>query len=340
MSDRFALRDLSVAVLAAPMAGGPSTPALAAAVTDSGGLGFLAGGLVTPDGLSDAIVQTRDLTAGPVGVNLFVPQPRVADADELARFAAHLAPLARECGTELGEPRHDDDHWDAKLDVVCDLRPEVVSFTFGPPGRDTCRRLRELGIVTVATVTTVAEALIAVGDGVDALVVQGPAAGGHRATYDARQPPAADPLDTVVAELVDRFACPVIAAGGVGDAADVRRLRKAGAAAVQVGTAFLLADEAGTNPLYRSALRDPEFTRTVITRAFTGRYARALANRFVETYDGYAVCGFPEIARMTAPLQAASLRAGDPHGVAMWAGSGFRAATAGPAGDIVGALRP
>lgn len=334
----FSLADLSVPVLGAPMAGGPSTPALAAAVTNAGGLGFLAGGRLSADELADTIVAARKLTTSVLGVNLFVPQPSVATTGQLRAFAAALGPEAERYGVALDKPRRDDDDWDAKLDVVCDLRPEVVSFTFGSPSGAQCRRLRRVGVLTVATVTTVREAVIALGCGVDALVAQGPNAGGHRATYNACCAPPADSLDDLVTALAACFDCPVVAAGGIGSRDEVARLRVAGAAAVQIGTALLLADEAGTNRVHRGALQDFRFTQTVVTRVFTGRYARALRNRFVDQYHAAATFGFPEVAMITAPLQAAALKTGDPHGAALFAGTGFRRAKTGSTNEIVRAL--
>ena len=257
MIDRFALTDLSVRIVGAPMAGGPSTPALAAAVANAGGLGFLAGGMMSADELADAIAATRRLTTGAIGVNLFVPQQRQATAQQFRAFAAALSQEAGDYGVTLGKPCHVDDDWAAKLDVVCDLRPEAVSFTFGPPTECQCGRIKRAGILTVATVTTVHEAAIARCRGVDAVVAQGPNAGGHRATFDALAAPADDRLETLLAALVCRAGCPVVAAaGGLGTVADVRRMRNIGATAVQIGTALLRADEAGTNPVHRAALSD------------------------------------------------------------------------------------
>ncbi|OBF11505.1 2-nitropropane dioxygenase [Mycobacterium sp. 852002-10029_SCH5224772] len=317
------------------MAGGPSTPELAAAVTNAGGLGFLAAGMLSAEGLADAIVAARKLTGGALGVNLFVPQEQVATTEGLDAFAAALAPEAQQYGVALGEPRHDDDEWAAKLEVVCDLRPEVVSFTFGAPSDDLCRRLAGVGTSSFATLTTVGEAVIAIGSGVDALVAQGPAAGGHRATFDALVAPPRDPLEDMVTALAACCDCPVVAAGGIGTPRHVRRMRDAGATAVQVGTALLLADEAGTNPTHRAALCDPQFTHTTVTRAFTGRYARALHNRFIDQHEADAIFGFPEVARVTAPIQAAAVKLGDPHGTAMWAGAAFHHVKPGSAVDLI-----
>ncbi|OBH10993.1 2-nitropropane dioxygenase [Mycobacterium sp. E1747] len=335
--DRFTLADLTVPVLGAPMAGGPSTPALAAAVSNAGGLGFLAGGMSSAAGLADAIGAARRLTSGPLGVNLFVPQGMTADAEQLTVFAKTLAREAHHYGVSLEEPSVSgyDDEWDAKLDVVRELRPEVVSFTFGSPGAAVCRSMHDAGVSTVATVTTAREAVVALNCPVDALVAQGPDAGGHRATFNPLAAPPGDSLDNLVTALVACFDRPVVAAGGLGTPDDVGRLRDAGAAAVQLGTAFLLADEAGTNAVHRAALRDPAFADTAVTRAFTGRCARALRNRFLDVYDADAISGFPQVAMLTAPLQAAALKIGDPHGVAMWAGTAFRKAKTGPAADIV-----
>lgn len=335
MPHPFDLTDLRFRVLGAPMAGGPSTPELAAAVTNGGGLGFLAGGMSAADDLADAIVAARRLTSGPLGVNLFVPQRRVGTAKQLAAFAAALAEEAEYYGVALGKPRGDYNEWAAKFEVLCDLRPEVVSFTFGSPSDDECRHLNDVGTFTLATITTTREAMIALSCGVDAVVAQGPDAGGHRATFDALATPPDAPLEELVAALVARFDCPVVAAGGVGNSRAVSRLRDGGATAVQCGTAFLLADEAGTNPVHRAALWDPRFIETVVTRAFTGRYARALRNRFVERYDAAAVFGFPDVAMMTAPIQEAAVKLGDPHGTALWAGTAFRHTKTGPAADIV-----
>jgi nitronate monooxygenase len=336
--DRFTLPDLSVRVLGAPMAGGPSTPELVAAVTNAGGLGFLPAGLSSAEDLADAIVATRRLTSGPIGVNLFVRQRSAGKPERLAPFAAALAEEAERYGVALGEPDGADNEWPAQLDVVCDLRPEVVSFTFGSPSDDECRRLQRVGILTLGTITSIREAMIALSAGVDALVAQGPGAGGHRATFDALALPPSHPLEDLVSALVACFDCPVVAAGGLGTARDVGRLRAAGAAAVQLGTALLRADEAGTNPVHRAALCDPRFTETVVTPAFTGRYARALRNRFIEKHDGEATFGFPDVAMMTAPIQEAAAKLGDPHGIALWAGVAFGNTKTGPAADIVRGL--
>jgi len=319
------------------MAGGPSTPALAAAVTNAGGLGSLAAGYLTPQRVGEAIAAARALTGGPIGVNLFVPQPCVASADQLDRYRELLMPLARHYGVEPGDPHPDDDGWQAKLDVVLDLAPEAVSFTFGCPEPAVLARLRGRGVLTMVTISSLEEAVRAVQAGADCLVVQGPEAGGHRSIFDPGAEPPTAPLMTLLTRTA-ALGAPVVAAGGLGDAEVVRRVRDGGAVAAQVGTALLLCDEAGTSEVHRRALRDEHFTETVMTRAFSGRYARSLANAFTDRYSVAAPPGYPQLNQMTAPIRAAAGAAGDPQAVNLWAGTAWRGIGAGPAADIVAAL--
>lgn len=334
----FDLRDLTVPVLVAPMAGGPSTPELASAGSNAGGLGFVAAGYLTAQAFAERLAATRALTSGPVGANLFVPQPSAATTEAIQRYAAVLAVEAEHYGAQLGEPRFNDDDWAAKIDVLLDVRPEVASFTFGLPSADECRRLRAAGITTVGSVTTLAEAQAAVACGVDAVAAQGPAAGGHRGTFDPTVEPATEPLDELLASVTAGVSVPVIAAGGLMTAEDVQRVLRAGAIAAQLGTAFLLADEAGSSPVHRAALQDPKFTETAVTKAFSGRYARGLRNRFIDDHEAEAPLGYPEVHYLTSPLRAASVRAGDPQAVNVWAGTGFRAASPGTVAEIFARL--
>lgn len=336
----FDIRGLRHPVIVAPMAGGPSTPALAAAGSNAGGLGFLAAGYLTADALADRITAARGLTAEPLGVNLFAPQPSVGTPDQIQAYADELAGEAQRYGVALGEPRYDDDAWAAKLDVVLDLRPEVVSFTFGVPSESEVGRLRSAGVATVGTVTTLDEAWLAVSRGVDALAVQGPGAGGHRGTFDPGASPASQPLEQLLADVLAAVDVPVVAAGGLIDADGVAGVLAAGAVAAQLGTAFLLADEAGSSAVHRAALQSPDFTETVVTRAFSGRYARGLRNRFIAEHDGQAPLGYPEIHYLTSPVRRASVAAGDPQATNVWAGTGWRGARTGSVAEIIGRLTP
>lgn len=326
-------------VVAAPMAGGPSTVALALAVGHAGGFPFLAGGYKTPAALEEEIGQLR-ASGLPFGVNLFVPnhEPPV-DASAFARYADSLAVDAARLGVELArEPVTDDDAWAAKLALLLDHPVPVVSFTFGLPPADAVAALHAVGTTVLASVTTVDEARAADRLGMDGLVVQGPNAGGHSATHDPGRRIAEAETVQLVRAVRAATELPIIAGGGVDGPAAVRRLLDAGAEAVAVGTLLLRADEAGTSATHRAALTDPRFTETVVTRAFTGRPARALRNAFVDAHDADAITAYPAVHHLTRPLRQASSAAGDADGVHLWAGTGWRAARAAPAADIIAAL--
>jgi nitronate monooxygenase len=322
------------------MAGGPSTPELAAAVSTGGGLGFLAAGYKSAVQMESEIARTRDLTSAPFGVNLFVPQSSFADPALLSDYAAELAGDARRYGVDVGNPKFDADDWDNKLDVVQRLAPAVVSFAFDAPESSVVKRMHGSGIAVLITVTTVAEAVSAAEAGADALIVQGPEAGGHRGTFLATGPIDETPLDLLLQQVLKAVELPVIAAGGIVTAADTARVLAKGAVAVQAGTAFLRAVEAGTRPVHRAALSSPEFTTTQVTRAFTGRYARGLSNAFMKDHDPSAPAGYPEVHHMTAPIRAAAAKAGDPHRVNLWAGTGYARTVEGTAMEILRTLTP
>ena len=321
------------------MGGGASTAALAAAVSEAGGLGFLAAGYKTAETVAAEVEDVRSATSAPYGLNLFVLEPYEPDPDALAATAAHwsprrpgwVQPSVKRGGTTID--------WQAKVDLVMDLRPDVVSFTFGCPAPDVLRRLRDVGVLSMVTVTSVAEAQEAVARGAASLSVQGPGAGGHRGTWDLEAAPDSTPLPDLVEAVVVAVDVPVVAGGGVSDARDVSSVLGRGAAAAQVGTAYLLADEAGTNPVYRAALADPAFDATSLTRAYTGRWARGLANRFMADHPD-APAGYPHLHHLTAPLRAAAVAAGDAQVAHLWAGTGHAAARPLPAAEITRSLVP
>ncbi|RYU11211.1 nitronate monooxygenase [Nocardioides iriomotensis] len=333
------LRDLSRPVVAAPMAGGASTPALAAAVTESGGLGYVAAGYKTAAAVADDLAAARAATSGPLAVNLFVVERCDPGADVLAGYRADLEPEAARLGATLGEPAWDDDDWQGKLDLVLDVRPDLVSFTFGCPDADVLRRLAEARVHTAVTVTTADEAREAVARGARSLLVQGPDAGAHRGTWDLLAVPAAQPLPDLLRDVLAAVDVPVVAGGGVMDATGVEALVRAGAVAALCGTAYLLADEAGTNPVHRAALTDPAFEATALTRAYTGRWARGLANRFMAEHPD-APAAYPQLHHLTSPLRKAAVAAGDPQVAHLWAGTGHTQARPGPAAELTRSLTP
>lgn len=339
-SSLFDLRSLRYPVIQAPMAGGPSTPELAAAVSRGGGFGFLAAGYKTAAQMEADILRTRELSGAPFGINLFVPQTSTADPAELAGYAAELAADAGRYGVQVGEPRFDSDDWEAKLEVLEKLHPAVASFTFDVPDPAVISRMQAAGISVLITVTSAAEAIAAVAAGADALCVQGAEAGGHRGMFQATAPVDRTSLEALLPRVIEAAGIPVVAAGGIVTAADTARILALGAVAVQAGTAFLRAAEAGTKPVHRAALSSPDYTRTEVTRAFSGRYARGLYNGFMKDHNPTAPAGYPEIHHMTTPIRAAAAAAGDSQRVNLWAGTGFVRTLEGTAVEILQSLAP
>ncbi len=300
------LDSCDIPIVLAPLAGGPSTPELAAAVSGAGGLGFLAAGYLSAAELAERCRRTDELTGRPFGVNLFVPGP-AGDVAEVGHFAAEIAGDVSGTGARLGEPRHDDDDWDAKIGYLTGAPPAVVSFTFGIPAERVVAGLRASGAEVWVTVTTVDEARRAAAAGADLLVVQGSEAGGHRGgPGDAPQD--AVGLIALLQLVTARVATPVVAAGGIAAGAAIAAVLCLGARGAVVGTAFLDCPEAGTAAVHRSALHGEAPTR--LTRAFSGRTARGIENAFLRAHSETAPAAYPEVHHLTSPMRKAARQAG------------------------------
>jgi nitronate monooxygenase len=314
---------LGIPIVLAPLAGGPSTPELAAAVSGAGGLGFVAAGYLSADALGERIERTRALTDQPFGVNLFVPGPAAAPQV----YAGYVQALEAE-GLQVGAPKFDDDGWEAKLALLERSPVAVVSFTFGLPDPGVFARVRATGAEAWVTVTSPEEARAAA-ELADALVVQGGEAGGHRGSWVDHEALAPIGLHALL-QLIDADV-PLIASGGIATAAAVRAALALGASAAQVGTAFLRAPEAGTSDAHREALASD--APTALTRAFSGRLARGIRNRFMDEHPD-APLAYPEVHYATAPVRAAARKAGDADLINLWAGEAHALAEALPAAEI------
>lgn len=325
-------------IVLAPMAGGPGTPRLAAAVAEAGGLPFLAGGYKSPAAVRSEIEELRALTGAPFGVNVFVPQPPEAPAADLEAYRERLIPEARRLGVELGEPAWDDDGWEAKLALLAADPVPLVSFTFGCPSADVIRSLQQRRTLVAITVTAPEEAQQAAAAGADALCVQGAQAGAHQGSFDNAAPRDVGLLP-LVAAVRRAVSLPLIAAGGIMRGEDVAAVLAAGASAAQLGTAFLRCPESGTSEAHRRALGDPRFTATAVTRAFTGRWARGLVNRFILEHGSFAPRAYPHVHHMTRELRRVAAKRLDLDVLHLWAGQGFALAEERPAGEIVERLR-
>lgn len=332
---------LRVPIVAAPMAGGCSTPALVSEVAAAGGLGFLAAGYRSVDELAAEVATVRTAGTDLFGVNLFVPDTEPPDEPAVAAYREALLDLAADLGlATLPHPRPDDDGWSDKIDLLVDQPVPVVSFTFGLPDRTTVQRLHDVDTFLVGSVTSLADAHAAEDAGLDALVVQGPEAGGHQATFRTSDPAPTLPLDDLLGAVLGEVSVPVLAAGGLATADDIRRVLDAGAAGAQLGTAFLLAEEAGTLPTHRAALTHPAFVRTRATRAFSGRLTRGLDNAFIEAFDALAPACYPAVNQVTGPLRRAAAAAGDAQHTHLWAGTGFSQASQLPTAELMARLWP
>ena len=319
------------------MAGGPSTVDLVAAAASAGAFAFLAGGYKRTSEMAAEMDAVRGAGVASFGVNVFVPGGPTADARGLSEYLASLESEAAALGASLGPPDWDDDDYAAKLEALLARPPAAVSFTFGLPDVEVVRALQAAGTVVLVTVTTPEEAALALRLAPDALCLQGAEAGAHRGSFANDDRPDADrSVRSLLAAVRRRTRTPLVAAGGVGGPEDVTDLLTRGATMVQVGTAFLRSPESGAAQLVKDALASARFAEagTVVTRAFSGRRARALRNAMARTHT-HAPAAYPEINNATRPLRAAALRSGDAEHTSLYAGTAYARAEARPTSEVV-----
>jgi nitronate monooxygenase len=320
------------------MAGGPSTPALAAAVSEAGGLGVLGCGYDRPEAIRAAVGEVRRLTSKPFGVNLFVPTPYDVDDALIARAVEALRPYAARYDLELAaEPPFAED-FDAQLEVVIAERVPLFSFTFGVPPATALAALREAGVATCGTATSLAETVALRDAGVDMICVQGAEAGGHRGGFLGPPEDSLVGVGTLVAAARRTVELPLLAAGGIMDGQGIAAALVSGADAAQLGTAFLRCPEAGTSAPYRAALEAARDVDTVITKAFSGRAARGIRNALSEALAGVPVPAYPVMNKLTRELRRRAAAAGDSSMLSLWAGHGVAQGRALPARDLLVAL--
>lgn len=330
-------------IIQAPMVG-VSTPALAAAVSNAGGLGSVGLGASTPAQAREAIAQLRGLTDRPFNVNLFCHRPAQADAAREARWLEHLRPLFTELGGEppaaLREIYRSFVDDPQMLELLLEVRPPVVSFHFGLPEQRWIDHLKAAGITLLACATNLPEAQAIEAAGIDAVIAQGYEAGGHRGIFD---PEHDDRLGTLalVGSLVPALNVPVIAAGGIMDGRGIRAALALGAEAVQMGTAFIACPESSANAAYRAALRSDKAWHTQITAAISGRPARGLVNRLftdLQGADAPVLPDYPMTYDATKALLAAAQASGNGDFAVQWAGQGAPLARELPAAELMAVL--
>jgi nitronate monooxygenase len=325
-------------ILLAPMAGSGGTPELAAAVSNAGGLGAWGGAYAKPDEIAAAIRRIRQLTSRPFNINLFAggyESDRKVDPQPMLE-------IMRQAHARLGLPPPvlppvPANPFDEQFAAVLEERPPAFSFTFGIPSSGQIAALKKRGIAVSGTATTVEEAHRLAQAGVDAIAAQGAEAGAHRGSFAAPFEDSMIPVATLVRDICASVALPVIASGGIMDGRDVAAAMKLGAAAVQLGTAFLPCPESGAPAVYKRALLEAKNDTTVITRAFSGRPARGIANTFIAMMAGneHAILPFRQQNDLTRPMRNAAGQQGDPGFISLWAGQGVARSRAMPAGELV-----
>jgi nitronate monooxygenase len=332
---------IELPILQAPMGGGPSTPDLVAAVSNAGGLGSLGAPYLTPEQILDAVRRVRALTDKSFAVNLFAGGYRTENAVDPAPMLALLG----EAHAALGLPPPvlpvlPPDPFPAQLAAVLEARPTVFSFTFGIPKPEEIARLRVHDIAILGTATTVDEARLLEAAGVDGILAQGAEAGAHRGTFAGAFEAAMVPTLDLVKEIRSAVALPVTASGGLMDGADIAAALEAGASAAALGTAFLACPESGASAAYKGAVLAARADTTVITRAFSGRPARGIANAFIAKLGAHeaAVLPYPLQNALTRAMRAAAAQRGDSGFLSLWAGTGVARARALPAGALVAQL--
>lgn len=305
----------------APMAGEAASGALVAAVSAGGGFGQLGAAYLAPARITEIAADIRARTDKPFGINLFCPQPWQRDDAALDAYLARLAVWHAELGLPApARPAQFEEDFEAQLAATIVARPAAISFVMGDPGAARVAALQDLGFTVLGTATQVSEGLALQASGVDAVIAQGYEGGGHRGGFLGTPEGALIGTMALVPQLVDALDIPVIAAGGIADARGVAAAQALGASAVTVGTAFLLVDECPLSPAYRAALLAARDADSTLTRAFSGRLARGVANRVTRELDGVALPDFPQPNAASRPMRQAAAKAGQADFISLWAG--------------------
>jgi nitronate monooxygenase len=333
--------NLTHPIIQAPMAGGGDTPRLVAAVSEAGGLGSIGAAYLTPAQIDESAHAVRSLTKRPFGINLFAPVQTPDESSDARAAVDRVAPFFAELGLPApARPQPPEDVFGKQLAAALESGAALFSFTFGMLSPDAIATVKRRGILLAGTATTVDEAVALEEAGVDAVVAQGSEAGGHRGSFLADFESSMVGTIALVPQIVDAVRIPVIASGGLMDGRGVAAALALGGAAAQLGTAFLTCEEAGISDAYKEAVLGAREHETRLTRAFSGRPARGVVNRFMREIDPHpeAILPFPLQNALTRPLRTAAGKAGRAEFLSLWAGQGLRMARRQRAADLVARL--
>jgi len=330
-------------VIQAPMAGGGDTPDLVAAVSNAGGMGFIGAAYLTPLQIIAAGKTVREKTQRPFGINLFAPSASPGSPKNMELALRRVAPFFEELGLPAPSvPEESTIKFQAQLDSVLETEASAFSFTFGTLPSDAIAAIKNRGVNVFGTATTVSEALALEQSGVHAIVAQGSEAGGHRGTFQGAFSAAMIGTMALVPQVVDAVNIPVIASGGIMDGRGIVAALALGAAAVQMGTAFLTCHEAGVPEAYKEAVLNAHEDQTRVTRAFSGRPARGIVNRFMREVESEnaedAILPFPLQNVLTRPMRTAASKKNRADFLSLWAGQALRLARRESAQELMARL--
>jgi nitronate monooxygenase len=316
-------------IIQAPMAGGVTTSEFVSSVSNAGVLGMIGAGYMNPEELRKQIREIKQLTTRPFGVNLFIPQQPSYSAEDIKKANELLQSFRDELGIESETqlpPYENVTTFEENLNVVIEEKVPVCSFTFGVPSKDLIIELKKHNIVVIGTATTVNEALIDEEVGMDAVVVQGSEAGGHRGTFVKNPQESLVGLMALLPQVVDQVNIPVIASGGVMDGRGVIASMFLGAEGVQLGTAFLTTIESGAHEQHKKAILRANEDETMLTTVFSGKPARGINNQFMIELKRYedSILDYPIQHYLTSNIRKEAANQDNPEFMSLWSGQGVR----------------
>ncbi len=333
-------------IIQAPMAGGVTTSHLVAEVSNSGGLGMIGAGYMNPAQIRDQIKEIKQLTSNNFGINLFVPNEFNSTNDEIYSAEQLLKPMKEQLNILAGDtpeiPNSNNliEAFNEQINVILEEAVPVVSFTFGIPSKEVMEELKQKNIILIGTATTVEEAIEIEKSGMDIVVVQGSEAGGHRGNFIQGYQESLVGLMSLIPQVVDHVSIPVIAAGGIMDGRGLMASLCLGAKAVQMGTAFLTCIESGAHIVHKEAILHSTEDQIVLTKAFSGKWARGINNKFIEEMQLHenSLPAFPIQNTLTQSIRKASASQNNPAYMSLWSGQSPRLAKTQTAAELINSI--
>ena len=332
------LLKIKLPLIQAPMAGGATTPELVAAVSNAGGLGSLGAGYMAADEIKKTIKKIKFLTNKPFSVNLFIPEKHHASDEQIEQARKLVQASCSELNFNIASIKAPyTPPFEEQMNVIVEETVPILSFTFGIPSKDWIEIFKSNAITLIGTATTLGEAKLLEENNIDVVVAQGGEAGGHRGTFLGSEENALISISSLVPLLIEHIKIPVIAAGGIMNAEKILELLTLGASAVQMGTAFLCCAESGIHPLYKELLLNTAHDNTTLTRAFSGKLARGIMNKFITRMQPHEknILAYPIQNTLTSAMRKVAAKQNNPDFMSMWAGQAAQFCKALPAAQLI-----